>query len=63
MGLKSFFKPLARIWARYLESLERRERASLGLSAKFLMMARSMSSSRELAWARSFLVSNSLRLI
>lgn len=43
IGLKSPLRPLAKMCARYLESLDKRESAYLGESAKCLMMARSRS--------------------
>jgi hypothetical protein len=63
MGRKSFFRPFARMCARYLESLDSSDRASLGVRAKLRMMARRKSSRRESASLSSFLGSTSLRLI
>lgn len=39
IGLKSPLRPFASMWAKYLESFDKRESASLGLSAKCLMIA------------------------
>ena len=47
MGLNSVLSPLARMWARYLFSLERRATAYLEERLKFFMMTRRNSYSRE----------------
>ena len=47
MGLKSPFKPLARIWAKYLPSFESKATDYLELRLKFFMMSKMKSSNKE----------------
>ena len=63
MGRKSPLSPLARICARYLQSLDSKDSASLGESEKCLMMASRNNSSNDSASFTSFLGSISFRLI
>lgn len=60
IGLKSPLSPLARMWAKYLESLESNESASLGESPKCLISASRNNSSKESAAETSRLGSISL---
>ena len=63
IGLNYPLSPFARMWARYLESLASRLRASLGLRPKWRMTDSRKSSRRESAWLISLRGSTSLRLI
>ncbi len=63
IGLKSFFKPLASMCARYFPSFESKESAYLGESEKCLMIANRNSYNNESASLIYFFGSISLRFI